>query len=399
MDVKLSVVIPTLGRDSLADTLASCADADEIIVVIDEARGKVAMPPFLPARSNVKYLRGSWGVTGGHAGRVEGIKLATGTHLAFMDDDDVYTPGAIALMKQAACDVPVIFRMNHYRHGILWRDRRVMFGNVSTQMYVVPNDPPRLGSWTPHIPGLPEPGGDYTFMAETVAQMGGPVWREEVTSVIRPKLHPPSISIVTPWFEHHELAEDYTAVVMAGQPDEIIIVDNGNAPEIPGARVVTPFENLGFAKGSNMGLATADGDAVLFLNNDVQLVRPNWLQEIREALEPGVLAGPLNRGRHADVDGEHLPYVDGWCFAGMREDLLELGGFDPRLAEPAYYSDNLLSLEARAAGMTLRDVRVGIRHLANRTAGPEWAAAVTAATDTNRALYEARVRELLSAVY
>ena len=62
------------------------------------------------------------------------------------------------------------------------------------------------------------------------------------------------------------------------------------------------------------------------------------------------LAGPLRFGRHADVDGEQFPYIDGWCLAGMREDLLRLGGFDEGLDEPAYYSDNLLCLEARAAG-------------------------------------------------
>ena len=66
--------------------------------------------------------------------------------------------------------------------------------------------------------------------------------------------------------------------------------------------------------------------------------------------------GPLRYDNHAKVDDQSLPYLDGWCLAGMREDLLELGGFDESLEEPAYYSDNLLCLEARAHGMTLRDV-------------------------------------------
>jgi len=393
---RLSIVIPTLGRPTLAATLQSCKDADEVIVVLDKARGATELACRLT--ENARLIEGSWGVTGGHAGRVEGIKIATGTHLAFMDDDDVYTPGAVDLMREAACDVPVIFRMDHYRHGILWRDREVRFGNVSTQMYVVPNDSERLGTWTPHIPGLPEPGGDYTFMAETVAKMGGPIWREEITSVIRPRLHRPSISIVTPWLEHHELAADYHTAIKAGRPDEIIIIDNGNAPEIPGARVLAPAHNLGFAAASNLGLAAARCDAVVFLNNDIRLVRPSWLDEIRDALEPGVLVGPLNHGHHADVDGEAYPYVDGWCFAGMRDELLHLGGFDGELVEPAYYSDNLLSLEARAHGMTLRDLRPGLQHLENVTAGSQWEPRVQAAATANRARYEARVREVLAAV-
>ncbi len=181
--MKLSIVIPTLGRESLERTLESCSGADEIVVVGDTARGPIEVPP-LP--DNCTYYEGEFGVTGGHAGRAYGIERATGTHLAFFDDDDVYAAGAIELMREAACDRPVIFRMDHYWHGILWREPRVRFGNVSTQMYVVPNEPDKLGTWEPHAPGLPQPGGDYTFIAGCVEKMGEPVWREEVIAILRP---------------------------------------------------------------------------------------------------------------------------------------------------------------------------------------------------------------------
>ena len=125
-------------------------------------------------------------------------------------------------------------------------------------------------------------------------------------------------------------------------------------------------ENLGFAEGSNAGLRRARGEAVLFLNNDIRLGRRGWLEEIRQAVEPGVLVGPLRGDFHSQVDGHPMPYIDGWCLAGMTDDLLALGGFDADLEEPAYYSDNLLCLEARAAGMTLRDLRVGLDPQAER---------------------------------
>jgi GT2 family glycosyltransferase len=374
--VGLSVVIPTLGRPSLERTLASCSDADEIVVVLDTAKG--GSLPSLPP--NAVSLEGYFGVTGGHAGRQAGIQVASQSHLAFMDDDDVYTPGAIALMRNAAADVPVIFRMDHYNHGVLWREPEIRFGNVSTQMYVVPNEPARLGTWEPHVPGLPEPGGDYTFIKETCEMMGEPIWREEIISVLRPELHDKTISIVTPWKDHPELRADYDeAVGWRRDTDELIIVE----------------DSPGFVWGCNEGLRRASCDVVLFLNNDVRMVRSTWLREIREAVEPGVLVGPLRNDPHADVDGQGFPYIDGWCLAGMREDLLKLGGFDEDLSEPAYYSDNLLCLEARASGMTLRDVRVGLRHLENVTAGTQWTPAVQAATTTNRARYEHRVRELV----
>jgi glycosyltransferase involved in cell wall biosynthesis len=183
MAVKLSIVIPTLGRESLVDTLESCADADEIVVVLDKARGGT-LPCELP--DNAVLLEGVYGVTGGHLGRVHGIAIATGTHLAFFDDDDVYEPGAVDLMRAAACDLPVIFRIRHYQHGVIWRDPNIWFGNVTTQQYVVPNRPELLGSWDPIRPDWPQPGGDCTFIQQTVENFGGVVWREDILATLRP---------------------------------------------------------------------------------------------------------------------------------------------------------------------------------------------------------------------
>lgn len=390
--MKLSVVIPTLGRPSLEQTLASCADADEIVVVLDTVRGCTELPCKLPP--NAVFAEGSFGVTGGHAGRAHGITLATGTHLAFFDDDDVYKPGAIDLLRGAACDRPVVFRMDHYAHGILWRDKEVRFGNVSTQMFMIPNDPARFGVWDPHVPGLKEPGGDYTFLKGCVEKMGDPVWREEVIAVLRPSFR--TVSIVTPWWNHLELAPDYVAAVSRRAPrDELIVVDNASDPPVglPGVRLE---ENRGFSAASNVGLEAARGDVVLFLNNDVVMTRPDWLELIRVLVEPGVLVGPLRFDAHGSVDGVPCPYLDGWCLAGMRADLLELGGFDEEYAEPAYFSDNDLSLRARAAGLTLRDLRPGLMHKLGRTArdGDPVKAAAAAA---NRARFMARARELLAA--
>jgi len=395
VDIRLSVVVPTLGRSTLERALASAAGADELVVVFDVAGGGSATPCQLPP--NAILTEGYFGVTGGHAGRAHGITLATGTHLAFFDDDDVYTPHAIRLMREAACERPVIFRMDHYAHGVLWRRPVLEFGNVSTQMYVVPNEPDKLGSWAEHAPGFAEPGGDYTFISETAEAFGGVVWREEVTSIIRPERHAPlpTIAIVTPWYEHPELAADYIdAVGPELRPgDDVVIVDNGGAPDLP-FRTHRAAANLGFAAASNLGLGLTDSSAVLFLNNDVSLGRRGWLEQIRQALAPGILCGPVRLQAHADVDGTSFPYIDGWCLAGMRDDLLSLGGFDATLAEPAYYSDNLLCLTARLAGMTLRDVRVALHHKTSVTSGPERNPQVQAASAQNRERYVELARSI-----
>jgi len=365
---RISVVIPTIGRASLAAAKASCVEADEIIVV-EDATGDH-----------------------GYTARTRGMAQATGTHIVFMDDDDVFLPGAFDLFREHACDVPVIFRMDHYAHGILWREPVLEFGNVSTQMFMVPNVPEKFGVWAPHMPGFQEPGGDYTFLAGCVEKMGGPVWREEVVAKLRPDFR--TVAIVTPWLDHPELVEDYAAAVRCrSHRDELIVVDNGSASPVPlpGLRF---SENLGFAAASNAGLAAASTDAVVFLNNDVAATSPDWLDRIREAVEPGVLAGAqLRFDPHGSVDGEPLPYLDGWCLAGMRDDLDALGGFDESFDEPAYYSDNDLCLRARAHGMTLREVRVGLRHKLNVTAGH--GADVAAASSANRERFVARARDLL----
>jgi GT2 family glycosyltransferase len=204
-----------------------------------------------------------------------------------------------------------------------------------------------------------------------------------------------SIAVVTPWLNHTELWPSYRMVVAECRADdEVIVVDNGSDPPLDFATLRVDV-NLGFCGGSNAGLRAATTDAVLFLNNDV--MRPTsgeWLNRIRDAVEPGVLVGPVLRGdAHTRVNGWTVPYLDGWCLAGMREDLLDLGGFNERLTEPAYYSDNLLCLEARAAGMELLEVPIGLRHLENITAAanPDLA---REAGYANREIYQRRARQL-----
>lgn len=205
----------------------------------------------------------------------------------------------------------------------------------------------------------------------------------------------PSIAIVTPWLNHPEFADDYFEAVLPEMEDgdECIVVDNASEPPLQFAAVTAPA-NLGYCGGSNLGLRAAHAEAILFLNNDIAPYERGWLNRIREKLEPGVLVGPLRDYLHATVDGVRYPYIDGWCLAGMRKDLLELGGFDETLTEPAYFSDNLLCLEARAAGMRLRHCEAGVVHLANSTAGPATRLEVRQATQANYARYVARCREL-----
>ena len=206
----------------------------------------------------------------------------------------------------------------------------------------------------------------------------------------------PSITVVTAWLNHRELERDYWNAVNT-EDCEVLIVDNGSTPPLPNAHRLD--FNSGFSHASNVGLNLARTDAVLFLNNDIFADKPGWLEPIREALEPGVLVGPVIRfDRHGSVDGHELPYLDGWCLAGMREDLLGLGGFDEDYQEPSYFSDNDLSFRARLAGMTLREARTSVGHLASQTSGGVTGPGVQAAYDANQRRFRAVVREALQPI-
>ena len=178
--------------------------------------------------------------------------------------------------------------------------------------------------------------------------------------------------------------------------DKYIIIDNASDPALPFASIQARI-NLGFCRASNLGMRRAKTDAVLFLNNDIRKLRDGWLNEIRGLLEPRVLVGPLRHDAHGNVDGQPMPYLDGWCLAGMRFDLMFIGGFDTRLAEPAYYSDNILSLTARACGFTLRDVRPGLHHKESVTSKPAENPSVAEVTLANREMYVMLVRSVLQA--
>ena len=203
-----------------------------------------------------------------------------------------------------------------------------------------------------------------------------------------------SIAVVTPWVDHPELVKDYMEAIEIGPaPDELIVVDNNSKHPLSFAEVRLE-DNFGFSGGCNAGLHHATADKVVFLNNDIMAMREGWLTELCEAIEPGVLVGTsLVNPEHAQVDGQSFPYIDGWCLGGMREDFLDLGGWDVSLEEPSYYGDNLLCLEARAAGFVLREVRTGLLHKRGQTTMAN--GHILPSTITNKAIYEKRVRELV----
>ena len=114
-------------------------------------------------------------------------------------------------------------------------------------------------------------------------------------------------------------------------PIELILVDNGSSDDTVGylrqvqkewrranirVKVVENKKNLGFAAGNNRGLAQADGDYIVLLNNDV-VVTPGWLEK---------MIACVNRIPLAGIVGPMTNYVAG-------EQLVPSVGYDPLLLE------------------------------------------------------------------
>jgi GT2 family glycosyltransferase len=72
---------------------------------------------------------------------------------------------------------------------------------------------------------------------------------------------------------------------------EVILVDNGSTDdsveytkeEFPSVKIIRCEENLGFAKGNNVGIKNAKGELIVTLNNDTEATQ-TWIEELVRAI-------------------------------------------------------------------------------------------------------------------
>ncbi len=194
---------------------------------------------------------------------------------------------------------------------------------------------------------------------------------------------------------------------------EIIIVDDASTDDTPGRlaklagseprlRIIRNEKNLGFLASTNRGAQEANGDILLFLNNDTVLL-PDWLPPLlrvfRDYPQAGAVGGKLlfhdgslqeaggcvfsdgsaaNFGR-GDINPDaalynfvrEVDYCSGALLATKRALFQELGGFDTRYL-PAYYEDTDYCFKVREKGLRVYyQPASGIVHLEGGTAGTE----------------------------
>ena len=176
---QISVIVPTLGRDTLGATLASCVNADAVFVEVD----KVGVGAYGQSLRNRVLDDGS---------------ISDG-YVVSIDDDDVFLPGAFDAMRAAIADHPgrwFVFRMafgdgSHCPGVTVWDRPQVRVGNVGTPMIVAPASARARWGVEGMTGLLGEPRedgwlGDYVYARRLLGELGEPVWCETVTALVRP---------------------------------------------------------------------------------------------------------------------------------------------------------------------------------------------------------------------
>ncbi len=171
---------------------------------------------------------------------------------------------------------------------------------------------------------------------------------------------------------------------------QLIFVDNGSPVKDGVADAVRPLLNRrdiylrnevtrSFARANNQGLAVADGEYIVGLNNDV-VVEGDWQTPLlTEGVKYDLCGTTIRRlvvceelelmlchrpdGKMADAEpSEPASYVECWLYFIKASLFRGLNGFDEAFW-PMYCEDSDLSYRVKATGGKIGKVEVPIRHL------------------------------------
>lgn len=169
----LCVITPTISRPTLYQAITS-AIVDEWLVIGDGPQ--LEAERIVNEVEGIDYIEGPQTGDYGNAQRDLGIAQAQADYLSFLDDDDVFMPGAVETIKSQLDGSPIIFRMLHPTGAVLWQRPGLSVGNVGGSMFIVPNVKSKLGKWANGKGYM----SDFDFIETTLKHWGQPKWAGDV---------------------------------------------------------------------------------------------------------------------------------------------------------------------------------------------------------------------------
>jgi len=191
----LSVVVPTVGRETLERTLASLSAQPEsagveVVVVADTHGGftsDLAKARTLVERAGHRWLEYDAGLhCVGQPQRTYGAKSSSAPWVWFSQDDNVAAQDSLATIEMAI-DVqprprPLFFRFTSYWREDIWRFPQLTLGNIDADCLVFPRHIAQQVEWGMRYEG------DFDAANRALAISGGDVaWINEVVSIARPE--------------------------------------------------------------------------------------------------------------------------------------------------------------------------------------------------------------------
>ncbi len=238
-------------------------------------------------------------------------------------------------------------------------------------------------------------------------------------SVTRDLASTPVVSIIIPNRDH---ADDLGKCIASIRRKstykhiELVVVENGSQEQatrdlyaalqaLPNFRLLpVSMQPFNYSEANNFGAANASGEMLLFLNNDITVISPEWIERMLEnALRPevgvvgaklyypndtvqhgGVILGIGGVAAHAHYHfprrspgyfcrlqlQQNLSAVTGACMMMRKQVFDEVGGFDPGYA--LAFGDVDLCLKVLAKGyLVVYAPSAELYHHESRTRGPE----------------------------
>lgn len=196
----ISILIPTQGRPTLERALDSVAGqllpGDEVLVVIDSHEMDrtdvraicLRLVPYVVRIDQLRILaHDAGGHDWGHSQINQALTVATGDYIHANDDDDIYLPGSLAVMREAIVAHPgrvFLFRFRSYLGGtVFWLVPGLLERNtIGGHCLLQPRIAGKVGQMSAAY------AGDFDWIVDTLARHDEPpVWVDHVICEQRPQ--------------------------------------------------------------------------------------------------------------------------------------------------------------------------------------------------------------------